>query len=252
MPLQDLREAKRSAAVALLASAFVEYPPFVHICGGADGGGDRAAVRAFLAWKFQRYVLAVMAVPGGRALVDPTGQCVSLVLPPDPTPGAALGFRDLSIASLLWYGLWELPFRFGLRALWRTLTVLGELEAAEQAITAQLGPFWFQDYLAVDPSTQGNGLGGLCLEHTMAEITRSACGTVSPPPDAATAGHEPQLPIVLNTFDERAARFYRNHGFTELGSHVVGGSRVFWFARCPRAPTPAFELPAGWRAGLPS
>ena len=231
--LHDLPLEAQPAAVEVLAAAFEHYPPFVYICEGS--GTD---TRDFLRWMFERYLRAVLCVPGARVLCDAEGRrtgpsIISLILPPSSHDGAGargsssssggglgLGCQDVSVWSLLWFGLWELPLRFGFGCLRRTLSVLQGIEDAEKLITQQVGAFWFQDYLCTDPRLQNRGLGGEALEDSIANVMQVGVGGVS---GDGTAVQLKQMPILLNTFSEKARRFYRDHGFEEIGSLKVGG-----------------------------
>jgi GNAT superfamily N-acetyltransferase len=227
--LHDVPIASLPAAVAVLARSFEDYPPFAYIA-------PPGKTRAFVSWMFSRYVHAVLQVPGSRVLCNAEGEkitCVSLLLPPNEAAGANLGFKDTSLCSLLRHGLYELPFRFGVRCLWRALALLLALENSEALITKQIGSFVYQDYLCVSPDCQSNGLGAAALAAGMAEMSRR-CGS--------------QHPAVLNTYSERARRFYTRAGFVEIGSHQAGRT-VYWFVRpAPGQPPPDFQLPSGWTA----
>jgi len=186
------------AAVEVMVAEFKDYPVFQCICGGP-------ATQDFLRWMFQRYIPALLQVPGSRVLCDGQAddlRCLLLLLPPNPgSTGAELKYPDISLWSLLHHGIWQLPFKFGVGHLRRTVEVLMGIDEAENEIIHQLGTFLFQDYLCADLRWQSSELGGAILEASIAMLQH---------------GKNAGIPVILKTYSERACKFYRQHGFVEI------------------------------------
>jgi GNAT superfamily N-acetyltransferase len=84
-------------------------------------------------------------------------------------------------------------------------------------VEAQLpeGPFWFLDFIGVDPAAQGQGLGRVLIELGLAWARAGAC------------------PAVLETATVRNVTYYERFGFRvrQVGDPPGGGPRI-WFMIC--------------------
>jgi GNAT superfamily N-acetyltransferase len=91
--------------------------------------------------------------------------------------------------------------------------------AADQALRGHLNPdALYLDLLAVDPTSQGRGVGGLLVQYLnrRADQERRQCG--------------------LLTFEPRAVPFYQRHGYALVSENTDAPSGVHWWSlvRQPR------------------
>ena len=134
--------------------------------------------------------------------------------------GAAVWLPDLDPEGtwerLEQSGLDRAPAVLGAEAFERFAGVVGHLERLRQRDVSPL--HWYLSVLGVDPSCQGQGLGGALLRPIL--------------DDADADGY----PCYLETFEAKNAPFYQRHGFEVLVDDVEPSSGLrFWtFRRDPR------------------
>jgi ribosomal protein S18 acetylase RimI-like enzyme len=190
-----LRPGESDRAGALIARAFNEDPLASHLFP-AEGERNRLAPRLFSASvRYDELFGHVDRTRDFRAVASwqPPGG-------PGETPErrARAGFADLP---------GDVP-------LVRLEAVLETISAA--VVRAAPGPHWHLRLLAVDPDTQGRGLGAALLRYGLGRADASGRS------------------VTLETFAERAARFYLGHGFEVLvdGVEPVSGLE-FWALHRP-------------------
>ncbi|GMH90147.1 hypothetical protein TrVE_jg8098 [Triparma verrucosa] len=215
----------------VLVPAFLNYDAFNFIVNGLDANGrlfeeapDIEANRSFLCWMFNKY-LASMTSVGGKVYClkdsdDGVASAASIVLPAGV---------DVPLTTMIWHGLWQLPFYFGVRALVRTIKLLDEIEELENKIKGQLGVMHLEDYLAVEPSVQGKGLGSKLLKAVLEKYN--------------------DQPLFLNTYSEGALRLYLRLGFVELGyvRSMTGTDLHFLVYGLSDKKLKGRLLPEGWK-----
>ncbi|MFI2209821.1 GNAT family N-acetyltransferase [Streptomyces sp. NPDC020141] len=182
------------AAVRTLAGAFADYPYTRHVVA-ADGHEERVR-------RLQELFLTRIGMPYGRVWVGGEGRAVAVWTTPekDPTPG----FVEVGalIAELA-----------GDRA--------AAYEAAEAVVEAYRPqePVWFLGAVAVDPGSQGRGLGA---------------AVIRPGLDAADRAGQP---CYLETATGRNVRLYERLGFRTTAElpGADGGPPVWCMRREPGA-----------------
>ena len=114
------------------------------------------------------------------------------------------------------FGFDRLREIFGETALAREAPLSDALTAAHER--HMTGPHWYLPILGVDPTRQGEGIGGALMEPVFA---------------AADSGG---LPCYLDTVQRRNVPFYQRHGFKVLAEAVepVSGLRYWTFQREPK------------------
>ncbi|MFI1016109.1 GNAT family N-acetyltransferase [Streptomyces sp. NPDC020965] len=180
------------AAVRTLASAFADYPYTRHVVA-ADGHEERVR-------RLQELFLTRIAMPYGRVWVGGEGRAVAVWTTPEKDP--APGFAEVGplIAELA-----------GDRA--------AAYEAAESSVEPHRPqePVWLLGAAAVDPGSQGQGLGAAVIRPGLAA--------------ADLAGQ----PCYLETATERNVRLYERLGFRTTAEvpSADGGPRVWCMRREP-------------------
>ena len=109
-------------------------------------------------------------------------------------------------------GMWLTPLKVGLKALLR----LGRLHSITELLHQRYAPdpHWYLFILGVDPTSQGQGLGGRLLQPVLAR---------------ADAAH---LPCYLETYNLSTVRFYQKHGFDIAARHqIIMPSLYLWVMR---------------------
>lgn len=188
--------------VQVLTRAFHDDPVFQFLLP------DERTREKRLGWLFRsslRYglsigeVYATEAVGGGAIWIGPES-------------------REFSFRQLLRTGLLAAPFRLGWGPFRRLLTLTAVLdEAHKQAMPDR---HWYLMVLGVDPTRQGQGLGGQLLQSGLRPV------------DLA------QLPCYLETFEEANLPFYETHGFRVVSQRQVPHGPRFWSMRRPAGARP--------------
>jgi len=193
--LRLTRGARLAEAGEVLARAFHDDPPFVHVFPDPS---ERRKVVGLI----QRALVGVQASLGySWAALDGAGRILgaSLWTP----PGASLG-----IWPFVRHGLVQLPFRIGLRKV-RELMGINDLMTSLRAAHAPR-PHWYLDILGVDPPAQGQGVGSTRLRRDLASF-------VDPT----------EMPAALWTAKTRNLPFYERSGFEIRHEESFGGSDGF-------------------------
>ena len=113
-------------------------------------------------------------------------------------------------------GLWLMPFKAGLPAFSRFLTMWRTLEDRHRRDVA--ARHWYLWLLGVDPPRQRQGLGSALVRPVL------------------TRADEEHVPCYLDTTRERNLTFYRRHGFEVAyeGYFPRGGPHLWTLRREPR------------------
>lgn len=176
-----------------MARAFRHEPNFAYMLPDHDER-ERA-----LAWFFGSFV-ARLGLRYGEVYTTPGAT------------GGAVWMRPGTSASpwgALRAGLLAMPLRLGLGGARRSAVFGAHIERTRQAAAPPL--HWYLVALGVDPSEQGQGLGGALLQPV---LTRADADGV---------------PCYLETFRERTATFYSRFGFGVVRTDAVpGGGPPFW------------------------
>jgi ribosomal protein S18 acetylase RimI-like enzyme len=161
----------REAVARVLAAAFTDDPVWSWMIPA--GGRERRLRRLFGA-------LARHALAGGHAYMTEDRRAVALWSPPDAwkLPTAALLRAAPTVAGAAGHRLPRL---------------VGRLNDIEAHHARQPGGHWYLEFLAVDPSAQGQGLGAALV--------------------ADALGRRDQ-PVYLESSNPRNLAFYRRNGFT--------------------------------------
>ena len=119
------------------------------------------------------------------------------------------GHTDLNLCGLIRSAIGVIPPNLGLEALRRINQIEPAIDRVHRACMP--GPHWYLMLLAIEPSFQGQGIGGHLIERKLAEARQNG------------------LPCYLETMTEKDVAFYRKHGFevvfeTEIHS---GGLHVW-------------------------
>jgi ribosomal protein S18 acetylase RimI-like enzyme len=122
------------------------------------------------------------------------------------------GNNRITVPRAIWAGMWRTPFKVGLNAVIR----LGEMNTISESLHKQVmsGLHWYLFMLAVDPVTQGNGLGGQLMQPVLAMADAQG------------------LPCYLETSNPHAVRFYQKHGFSIAIEHQTPIAGLCIWAMC--------------------
>ena len=189
----SLLESQRRQAGEVLSRAFFDDPLMEYLFP------EEARRERPLTWLMEhgaRYGLRY-----GEVHTTPGVEGAAVWLPPDET--------DMTALRMLRVGMLIAPFRVGLGALRRFLAVSDYMEELHKR---DMPPqHWYLAILGVDPSRQGQGVGGALIQPI---ITR-----------ADSAG----LPCYLETMKERNVTFYKKHGFVVVvEGDLPDGGPYFW------------------------
>ncbi len=208
-----LESGQLAAARAALAEAFFDYEVMVY--AALDARRRETGVAA-LYGAFVRDALRfgeVFAAGDARARGIDTASGVGTADSVGATDGVAgvacwlpPGRTTITLVRQARAGMWELPWRFGVRGFSRLL--------AYDAIAARLhhayaaGPHWYLTALGVEPQRQGQGLGGALMQPILARADAQG------------------LPCYLETHRPGNVQLYQRHGFqicchTEVPGHPV-------------------------------
>jgi ribosomal protein S18 acetylase RimI-like enzyme len=190
-----LTEKHLDATKQLLARAFVGDPVAVHMYPDAE---RRAQCFAETAGCVCRYGLMC----GELQATSPDLEGVALWFPP--------GKIDASLWTQIRAGFFNLPFHLGIRSFRRVLDY-ANLTAAMRKRHLR-GPHWYLQFLAVDPSHQGQGHGGRLLRSMLARLDREGA------------------PCCLDTEKPKNVAMYGHFGFRTLESALLPRSNcTVWF-----------------------
>mmetsp|Transcript_6168 Transcript_6168/g.15825 ORF Transcript_6168/g.15825 Transcript_6168/m.15825 type:complete len:252 (-) Transcript_6168:1304-2059(-) len=197
--LRVLTEAQIRVAARMSAEAFVASPTYAYVLAAFSSYGMKdpeAAKVDALHWLFRCNF--AMRLPLGACRVatasDGSVECLYLLEPPE-------AMVPLSILTMLWAGLWQVPFRFGLRAMARLLSVIEWYEQKMAEVAARVAVehgglrCWKLERMSVSPDCQGHGIGTACLQQGLDEVDAKGDG------------------VLLTTQLERNVRFYTRLGF---------------------------------------
>ena len=204
LDVTQLETSQVAESAAVLARAFLDDPAWLWAIPEDD---SRARV---LPWFFRaatRYGLRFGEVRATGRNVEG----VAILLPPKRAR-----LHSLSLARA---GLWLMPFKVGLGAFSRFLTMRRTLEERHKLDVPP--QHWYVWLLGVDPPHQGQGVGSALLRSVTARADRDG------------------VPCYLDTTRERNLTFYRRHGFEVVyeGDSVLmvmhelslgGDPRLFW------------------------
>ncbi|MDP3767042.1 MAG: GNAT family N-acetyltransferase [Dehalococcoidia bacterium] len=196
-----LHSSQVSETAEVLARAFVDDPAWLW---AIPDGESRARV---LPWFFRaatRYGLAAGEVHATAGALEGA----AIVLPP-PRP-------HLDSPRLARAGLWLMPFKAGLGAFSRFLTMWRTLEDRHKRDVPP--QHWYVWLLGVDPARQGRGLGSNLIQAVLARADQDG------------------VPCYLDTTQERNLRFYGRHGFEVVyeGDFPRGGPHLWTLRRDPK------------------
>ena len=130
--------------------------------------------------------------------------------------GAALwippGKYPLSAAGMMLGGMMLVPLKFGRPAFGRLLSSLSYYDRLHQRDVPPR--HWYLPTLGIDPTRQGQGIGGALLQPVLARADAEG------------------LFCYLETEKEENVRFYRRHGFEVAAEHdLPSGGPHFWTMR---------------------
>jgi ribosomal protein S18 acetylase RimI-like enzyme len=189
-------------AVEVLARAFFDDPELVYMTPDA--------ARRMRLWPDMYRSLVHYAFLYGDEVYTTPGAVrgVAVWLPPGKSWSNIGGwFRTEAVRA---------AFRFRIGEIRRALRVLTSVDRVHGR--CMTGPHWYLSLLSVEPSCQGQGIGGMLIQPTLARADADG------------------LPCYLETATEKNVRFYRKHGFEVLAEErIPGGGPRFWaMVRNPR------------------
>jgi GNAT superfamily N-acetyltransferase len=189
----NLQPAQLDDAVQMLARAFFDDPMVMYVMP------DEEKRRRSLPWFFR------LATRYGQAYGE-------VFTTPDKVDGTAIwlppGNTIASTLRMIRLGLLAAPFKFGLPAFMRFMSVLNHLEHLHKRDVPP--EHWYLFVLGVEPERQGQGVGGTIIQ-----------------PVLQRADHD-QLPCYLETMKERNFTFYRKHGFEVVVDDVFPNGPRYW------------------------
>jgi GNAT superfamily N-acetyltransferase len=193
MSVRPLTPADLAPACRVVEHAFALDPALLHLLPDPK---QRARIAPHIAKAFLRY-----------------GMSHGIVWCTDDVSGVALrrppGSEHMSILGILTSGIAWLPFRLGLRATWRMLMADRDTGARHKKLMR--GPHWYLWMIAVDPSRQGEGLGGQLMARPFVE--------------ADSLG----VPCYLETSHPLAKAIHEAHGFvTQDEGPLPGTALMVW------------------------
>ncbi|MCB0162668.1 MAG: GNAT family N-acetyltransferase [Anaerolineae bacterium] len=121
------------------------------------------------------------------------------------------GHTDLTFEQLRKSGFLTTMLTIGLKPLSRFIRTASYIEKVKKQ-TLSTRPHWNLTLFGIDPSQQGQGLGGCLIEPIL------------------TRADTEYLPCYLESANERNLTFYRRHGFQVMGhGHVPKRGPQIWF-----------------------
>ena len=195
-----LLDNQRTQAGEMLGRAFFDDPLMEYIFP------DEARRERPLTWLMERGARYGLRFGEVHTTVGVDGAAVWL--PPGET--------DMPLLRMMRVGMLIAPFRVGLGAFRRFLAVSDYMEKLHKRDVPH--QHWYLAILGVDPSRQGQGIGGALIQPIVAR--------------ADGAG----LPCYLETMKERNVTFYKKHGFNVVveGDLPNGGPYFSTMRREPR------------------
>jgi ribosomal protein S18 acetylase RimI-like enzyme len=182
MLASPLSSSHLKSAAAVLARSFYTDPYFTFTLP------DESRRARLLPWIFER--LISYALRYGAVYTTPSVEGVAVWLGPQKV--------SMDWIGTIRTGLFLLPLKLSRQEARRNL-LLDRL-ADRFHSHAVAGPHWYLLVLGVDPTHQGQGIGGLLLQPVLEQADRQG------------------LPCYLETNNEKNLRFYERHGFS-LKSH---------------------------------
>ncbi len=200
-----LDASQKDRAAAVLARAFRDDPIQQYVIPDDD---RRARVAPWTFGAAIRYCLPHGGVYAALAIGG-----VACWLPPGVGAADALGMiRSGKISA---------PLRLGPAAFLRFMGIASYMTAERKRLVPT--PHWYLLAIGVEPSRQGEGIGGALLE-----------------PALSRADTDGKL-CYLETQTERNVKFYERHGFAVTSVGEPRGLRVWTMLREPRPPAPTEE-----------
>ncbi|MBN1908321.1 MAG: GNAT family N-acetyltransferase [Pirellulales bacterium] len=187
---------------ALIARAFHDDPMSVHVFPDPE---KRRKSIAWMMGRCARYGLLY-------GLVEATEEQTGVAVWTSPA------HHKMTLWRMFRAGMLSMPFRLG----WRTFRRFYSFGKTSQRMHDQAisGPHWYLFVLAVEPSRQGQGIGGSLLKRGLAWADRDG------------------LPIYLETAGEANLAFYGKHGFEAVDKCPVSGTDAHLWGML-RQPQPA-------------
>jgi ribosomal protein S18 acetylase RimI-like enzyme len=186
-------------AAVVMAQAFFEDPYFTFILPEA---GKRARI---LPWLFERTIRYGQRY--GRVFTTPGLEGVAMWLGPQNT--------GLAVMGALRTGLFLLPLKLSRQELERSLSLANYAEKLhKKSVTRR---HWYLYGLGVEPSRQGQGIGGALLRPILAQADRE------------------RLACYLDTNNEFNVPFYERYGFAVIsqGRAQSTGPKTWGMLRRP-------------------
>jgi len=191
-PAVRLETPKAGVLAAVLSRAFHNEPNFAYITP------DERARRAVLPWFFHSAIRV--------------SQLYGEIYTTETLDGGALWIspgRVLTFVRMLGAGMLAMPFKLGWKGFSRSVNLGTRVQEVHRRLARR--PHWYLMALGVEPSKQGQGIGGALIEPILSRADADG------------------LPCYLETFHERNLPFYEKLGFRiEGGGHVPGGGPNFW------------------------
>lgn len=200
-----LEDAQVDRAVATLARAFRDDPIQRYVI---PDGERRARLRPWLLGALVRYCL-----PYGEVHATPGLSGVACWMPP--------GSGMTNLWGMLRSGMALAPLKLGPAALGRFMILSAYMDAVRERVVPV--PHWYLSAIGVEPSYQGQGVGGALLGPVLARADAD------------------RLPCYLETQSERNVRFYEKHGFEVANAGAIRGLPVWAMLRTPQSPRTAIE-----------
>ena len=121
---------------------------------------------------------------------------------------------ELTVWTMLYYGLYQIPFRFGWRPMKRLLATIDEFQAVWNSMDTTTTTGIQLERMTIRPDYQGRGIGSRALRHVLSSSSSS-------------------LSVRLATQEERNVQFYQRLGFRvvhhQTMGHDNGSSYPSWF-----------------------
>ena len=201
LTIRQLQFPQVPEATEVLARAFFDDPAWLW---AIPEDGIRARVLPWFFGAATRYGLRF----GEVRVTGRNVEGAAILLPPKRAR-----LHSLSLARA---GLWRMPFKVGLGAFSRFLTMRRTLEERHKLDVPPR--HWYVWLLGVDPPRQGQGVGSALLRSVTARADRD------------------EVPCYLDTTRERNLTFYRRHDFEVVyeGDFPQGGPHLWTLRREPK------------------
>ena len=203
-------------AAHVMAQAFCDSPSYAYMFESVPNRTKRTAA---LQWLFTQNLklLADSGVVAHKICVHPQQQDDATTNKPPTTTttttimvGTVLCTpvtqTELTVSTMLYYGLYQIPFRFGWRPMKRLLATIDEFQAVWNSIdttTATATTAIQLERMTIRPDYQGRGIGSRALRHVLSS--------------------NKEVPSVrLATQEERNVQFYQRLGFRVVHHQTMG------------------------------